>query len=252
MKYSVVITYCCGRKKELNELLDSIYSQTILPNEVLVVTDGVAPELKGLKFDITLIESNKIGRPGPLRNEGIQKSNYDLIFLSDDDDIWHPQKAEFQINAIINDENVGICFTDKLSFTTDGGIQKIKYYKQAKSDSIKIFNLLIRNNLPLSSCLINRSVTTPVFNPSLNVRGWEDYELWLREVQNTKIIKLRCGLLFYRSHSGSIRNGHVFQMLESQKRMLLTAYNLTIIMRVFVKIIYSLRIIKWKLKANEF
>lgn len=252
MNYSVVITYCCGRIKELNQLLDSIYSQTVLPNEVLVVTDGVAPELKGLKFDITLIESNKIGRPGPLRNEGIQKSNYDLIFLSDDDDVWHPQKAELQIKAIRIDGNVGICFTDKLSFMADGYTEKIKYYKQAKSDSIKFFNLIIRNNLPLSSCLINRSVTNPVFNPSFDVRGWEDYELWLREVQNTKIIKVRAELLFYRSHPGSIRNGRVFQMFESQKRMLLTAYDLNIMMRIFVKIIYSLRIIKWKLKANEF
>lgn len=252
MKYSVVITYCCGRKKELNELLDSIYSQTMLPKEVLVVTDGVAPELKGLEYDITLVEGNKIGRPGPLRNKGIQKSNYDLIFLSDDDDIWHPQKAEFQINEIKNNRDIGICFTDKLSFAADFGIKTIKYFKQPKSDSIKFHNLLLRNNLSLSSCLINRSVTTPVFNPSVDVRGWEDYELWLREVQNTKIVKIRCELLFYRSHSGSIRNGHIFQMFESQKKMLLTTYNLSMIMRVFVKIIFSLRIIKWKLKANEF
>lgn len=252
MKYTVVITYCCNRKRELLELLKSIFNQTIPPSEVIVISDGPAAELRDLELNIDLIESTKFGRPGPLRNQGIKKSKNDLIFISDDDDVWHPQKAEFQIKAVRNDINVGICFTEKLLFSNVSDIREIKVFKKVNSKRIRLRHLLIRNNLPLSSCLINRSITNATFSLSEDVRGWADYDLWLREVKNTKIIKVRAQLLFYRSHSGSMRNGNIHGMLDSQRKLLMTNYNLGIIAKLLVVIVYWLRSNKWRYSINEY
>ena len=252
MNYTVVIIYCCNRKRELLELLESVFNQTIPPSEVIVISDGPAVELRDLELNINLIESTKFGRPGPLRNEGIERSKNDLIFISDDDDIWHPQKAEFQIRAVNNDVNVGICFTEKLSFSNVSDVREIKFFKKVNSKRIRLRHLLIRNNLPLSSCLINRSIINATFSLSEEVRGWADYDLWLREVKSTKIIKVRAPLLFYRSHSGSMRNGNIQGMIDSQRKLLMTNYDLGIIEKLLVMIFYWLRRIKWRYSNNEY
>ena len=251
IKYSVVITYCCNRKKELETLLKSIYSQTIPPDEVIIVSDGIAKELYDLKFKTCLVEANKVGRPGPLRNQGIKKSRNQFIFISDDDDIWHPQKAEIQLSTM-DGNNIGFCFTEKLSFKTESELTKTKHYKHFKIKTLNLVSLLIRNNLPLSSCLFNRAIVNPVFNTSEDVRGWADYDLWLREVRSTKIVKIRAELLFYRSHQGSMRNGQILKMIETQKQKLLKEYNLGLASKLFITIVYSLRWIKWKYSNNEF
>ena len=115
IKYSVVISYCCNRKTELISLLDSIQKQTILPDEVIVVSDGNAKELYDLSFDIILIEAEKLKRPAPLRNKGIKASKNQYVFISDDDDVWHPNKAEIQLEKI-KKHNASLCFTEKKIF----------------------------------------------------------------------------------------------------------------------------------------
>lgn len=251
MEYSVIITYCCNRKKELCELLESIFNQTVVPNEVIVVSDGNAKELYNIKFDIILIEANEIGRPGPLRNEGIKLSKHRYVFITDDDDIWHPQKAEFQLISIQN-KNAGACFTEKLSFTNNNYVDNIKRYDYVESNIVKLSHLLIQNNLPLSSCLIDKSLVNFTFSHSEDVRGWADYDLWLRIIKTCKIIKIKSPLLFYRSHSGSMRNGYVLEMIDSQKKRLLTSYGLSFSSKLIVIVVYLFRRIKWKYSSNEY
>lgn len=95
----------------LREQLDSIYGQTLVPDEVIVVddcsTDGTVEILKeysikyGLKF---YINDTNLGYNKNFA-KGISLANGDYICLSDQDDVWKPDKVEKTFNKLVEIEN---------------------------------------------------------------------------------------------------------------------------------------------------
>jgi glycosyltransferase involved in cell wall biosynthesis len=253
LKYSVVISYCCQRKKELQELLNSVRNQTIAPDEIIVVTDGPSPELSDI--DVILIESQKVGQPGPLRNKGIKKAKNNYIFISDDDDIWHPQKAERQLNCL-NRSNSFLCFTMKQDFFQMPYNFDI-FNSRPVFKFISFRNLLVRNSLVLSSCLVrfesSGEKTNFSFNESKDVRGWEDFYTWLchsREKRRIVVVKER--LLFYRIHNGSMRNGKFIEMFENQKKIVSDDFSLNTLEKIIFNVLSDFRIFKWRIASKNY
>ena len=90
----------------LRESLDSILSQTLMPNEVVIVKDGpLTSELEKVleeyvgKYEIIKIvplEKN-VGLGGAL-NEGLKHCSYDLVARMDTDDIAKNDRFEKQIS----------------------------------------------------------------------------------------------------------------------------------------------------------
>ncbi|MDC0065519.1 glycosyltransferase family 2 protein, partial [Verrucomicrobia bacterium] len=114
-KYSVVIVTCCNRIKQLNLLIKSILGQDLKADELIVVSDG---ELgKGVIENpiIKYIERPLIKFPAPHRNYGLSIAKNDKVFISDDDDLWHPKKARLQLSAQKNTQ-AGLVFTKKNNF----------------------------------------------------------------------------------------------------------------------------------------
>ena len=96
-----VIIASYKRPEKLNKLLQSIFSQTFLPSEIIVVDDCsmMDKEYKDVinnfqkKFNNIIYIKNKRNFGAPKsRNIGIMKSSYEWIALTDDDDIWLPKK----------------------------------------------------------------------------------------------------------------------------------------------------------------
>lgn len=95
----------------LREQLDSIYGQTLVPDEVIVVddcsTDGTVEILKeysikyGLKY---FINDTNLGYNKNFA-KGISLTNGDYICLSDQDDVWKPDKVEKTFNKLVEIEN---------------------------------------------------------------------------------------------------------------------------------------------------
>ena len=77
--------------------LDSIFSQTILPDEIIVVndgsTDGLKEKLKPWQEKIKLINQNNQGS-NQARNNGFAQSNGDYIIFVDADLIMQPDMLE--------------------------------------------------------------------------------------------------------------------------------------------------------------
>ena len=79
----------------LRESLDSIFSQTLIPNEVVIVKDGpLTDELENVlveyvgKYDIIkIVPLEKNVGLGAALNEGMKHCSYDLIARMDTDDI---------------------------------------------------------------------------------------------------------------------------------------------------------------------
>ena len=100
MKISVVM--CAFNGAELiSEQIKSILSQTRIPDELVICddgsTDGTWPLLERIQHPICKIKLKRNEKNlGYVQNfaQGIKLAEGDLIFLSDQDDVWHASKIE--------------------------------------------------------------------------------------------------------------------------------------------------------------
>ena len=98
---SVIIT-TYNQSALIEETITSVLAQTRLPDEVIVVDDGstddTAARVKAFGGRVRYIHQQNQGVPGS-RNTGMSQATGDLLVLLDGDDVWHPQKIEFQVEA---------------------------------------------------------------------------------------------------------------------------------------------------------
>ena len=98
MKISVVIpTY--NSEKTINNTLDSVFKQTVLPDEIIVLDDGSTDNtvsiIKSYGTSVSLLQHENQG-VARTRNELCKRSKGDLVAFLDHDDIWHPKYLETQ------------------------------------------------------------------------------------------------------------------------------------------------------------
>jgi glycosyltransferase involved in cell wall biosynthesis len=99
MPYSVVIpAYNAGAT--LRETLDSVWSQTIRPAEIIVVDDGstddTAEIARGFSAPIRLMSQENAG-PGSATTKGFAAVRSAVVATLDSDDLWLPEKMEAQL-----------------------------------------------------------------------------------------------------------------------------------------------------------
>lgn len=106
----------------LQEQLDSIAGQSRLPDELVVCDDGstdVTLEIledfqKGASFPVKIYRNET--NLGPIKNfeKAIMLCSGDIIALSDQDDVWMPQKLEKFKKALKDHPNAGYVFSNAL------------------------------------------------------------------------------------------------------------------------------------------
>ena len=98
-KISVIIpTY--NSSNFIQKTLESLASQTVLPEEIIIVDDGSEDNTveiinKWAQYKKSLnikLKQNHHKGPGETRNIGIQLSKGDWISFLDSDDTWEPKK----------------------------------------------------------------------------------------------------------------------------------------------------------------
>lgn len=114
MKISIVLTTYNGERFIL-EQLNSIFKQTIRPDEVLIIDD--CSDDNTYTIIEKYIEKNNLNNWCLLKNEknlgwkknfmkGIEKARGELIFLCDQDDIWELNKIETQVQIMLNNKDI--------------------------------------------------------------------------------------------------------------------------------------------------
>jgi glycosyltransferase involved in cell wall biosynthesis len=107
-------------ERHLSEQLSSIAEQTLLPDELVVCDDGstdgtlaIVSDFKSeAPFPVRVFSND--GRLGFTKNfeKAIALSKGDLIFLADQDDVWHPEKLSSQLAIFASSPAVAAVFTD--------------------------------------------------------------------------------------------------------------------------------------------
>ena len=86
------------REELLAQTLESIVNQSEPPAEIIVVDDGSRrpPESVCRRFGAQLLSIPHTGKPGAVRNRGVEAAVSQWIAFADSDDLWLPEKLKTQ------------------------------------------------------------------------------------------------------------------------------------------------------------
>jgi glycosyltransferase involved in cell wall biosynthesis len=213
----------------LDAQLRSIFDQTRLPNEIVISDDGSTDETlsiarsfraeakkKGIRF--TLL--NHKGRSAVAANftHAVAKTTSDLVALSDQDDLWLPQKLETLTRIFESDPSVMMVHSDA-ELVDDSGkplgmtvLESLRITGGEKHHLVTGHGItaLVRRNLVTGSTamirrdLVSRAGTIP--------SGWLHDEWWALVAATTDGLVLNPQVLgLYRQHDdnqvGATRSG---------------------------------------------
>ena len=116
MKYNVIIPSSGRNIQLIKRSIKSALNQTVLPYKIYLVDDSEKQWINYedlQEYDINLLKSGGCKLGGAARNVGIYQSvkelnDNDFIFFLDDDDEWHPERIEKQIDTIKNNSIIDV------------------------------------------------------------------------------------------------------------------------------------------------
>ena len=165
----------------IRRVLDSVYSQTRLPDEVIVVDDGSKDDtcniIKSHYPDVVLLSQENQG-VSSARNKGIETAKFDWIALLDSDDAWQPEKIEYQMKSLENQSEFLFCHTNEIWIRNGVHVNPLK--KHAKRGGDIFLHCLPLCVISPSSVIMNRTILDSVGLFDTNLPVCEDYDLWLR------------------------------------------------------------------------
>lgn len=115
MKISIVMTVYNG-ERYLIEQIDSFFNQSYLPDEIIISDDCSYDNTMNLlekykenkSIDIKIYKNEKnLGFTKNFEN-AISKSTGDILFLSDQDDVWYKHKIETIVDRFKNNPNINL------------------------------------------------------------------------------------------------------------------------------------------------
>lgn len=187
MKFSVLMSlYHKERPDYLRQSLDSVFNQTLKPDEVVMVEDGpLTPELYSIldEYESVHPELKRIplsvnGGLGKALNEGLKHCSHDLVARMDTDDVCFPERFWKQIHFMETHPDIGIISSWLDEFEDD--ITVIKSIKKAPATHKDIAEY-IKSRSPL-----NHPAVMFRKEAVMNAGGYkhfplfEDYYLWAR------------------------------------------------------------------------
>jgi glycosyltransferase involved in cell wall biosynthesis len=187
------------------ETLDSIFSQTMTDYEVIVVNDGspddtatlLAPLIEAER--ISYVEQTNHGQ-SRARNVGIERARGKYIALLDDDDLWPPDKLEWQSKYLDEHADVGLVAGTLQTIDERGS----PGWKGTFWPSITFESLFLENPfLTPGQTLIRADLLKRLGGMNSAIWGADDWDLWFRIAKVARIVMLDHLALYYRLHAGN-------------------------------------------------
>ena len=116
-KFSVLMSVYIKEKPEyLDKALESVFTQTLMPDDVVLVEDGpVTEELEEVigKYSkkykqLNVVRYEKNRGLGIALHDGLLECKHNIVFRMDTDDICLPNRFEKQMEVFINDKDIDI------------------------------------------------------------------------------------------------------------------------------------------------
>ena len=204
MDFSVLLSvYYKESSLFLVKSLDSIFSQSLPPSEVVLVKDGPLTETLNKCIDsylhkyptlkvVSLPTNQGLGKA---LNEGLKHCSHNLIARMDTDDIAKPNRFEKQIKIFQDNPDIDVCssWIEEFEDTSDNilAIKKLPEFHQEISKYAK------------HRCPINHPAVMYKKEAVLKAGGYsgfpEDYCLWIKMLMNgAQFYNIQESLLYFR------------------------------------------------------
>ena len=191
-KISVIIP-TKDRAEMLPYSVASIWSQTVLPQEIIIINDASTvdyePVIEKLQKNLPLpIVYKRIEQslgPSNTRNTGVNLAKGDILMFLDDDDTWLPHKIANQLQIFEQNPKVGLVYSARQAVDEAGNL----LFQIAPKFAGNIYReMLQKNHVGItSSVAVKRELFLQAGGFDVEIPVREDYELWLRLSQITAI-----------------------------------------------------------------
>lgn len=227
MKISVALAYYDGAEY-IEEQLTSILAQLGTEDELILSVDRAFDGSMDLlaaweEKDKRIFLTNGPAK-GVVKNfeHAIKMCSGDLIFLSDQDDVWLPHKVE-KVKAAFYDNEVQAVLHDARIVDENKKELEPSFFKLRHSDTGFLKNLW--RNSYVGCCMAFRKELVPEILPIPESIYMHDYWIGAVAEQVGKVELIREPLILYRRHSSNVtemQHGSFFFMLEKRWNMLMT------------------------------
>lgn len=205
--FSVLLSlYIKEQPSHLIQCVDSLFSQTLLPTEIILVKDGpLTVELDAIVSDyaarypilkvIPLPQNQGLGKA---LNEGLKHCSYDLVARMDTDDIAKSYRFEKQVTVFEQHPEVDVCSAWIDEFEKDTKhISSIRKLPQRHEDILQYAKSRNPINHPV---VMFRKSAVIAAGGYQHFPLFEDYFLWVRMLKNgAKFYNIQESLLYFRT-----------------------------------------------------
>ena len=224
-----VIIPVYNREQTIKRAVDSVLSQTIQPEEIIVVddcsSDSTKEILAGYGDSITSIFMPENSGVSRTRNRGIEQARTEWVAFLDSDDCWEDKKIENQIGYLRKYPFYQIMQTDEKWIRNGKRVNPCKHHKKPEG---WIWELSLERCLVSpSGVLMKRTLFEQygMFDEEMTV--CEDYDLWLKISRHHPVgLDPVLTVLKYGGHRDQLsmncsamdmfRTGSLYRMLQSE------------------------------------
>ncbi len=184
-----------NRAERLESALQSVFAQTYDPIETVVVDGGSTDRTPDIvaryrdKYSEDRLAYVRNEEPQGLpaaRNLGARRTNADFLAFLDDDDRWHPEKIERQVEHITcSDREIAMSYTGRVS-RTESGEHVHTARPSVGGDAFR--RLLVRNDIGSPSrVMVTADAFESVGGFDEDLRHQEDWDFYLRTARRHEI-----------------------------------------------------------------
>ena len=205
MKISIAMATYNGAQN-IDAQLQSFITQSHLPDELVVSDDDskdstvakIEAFAEDAPFPVIIIRNKKnLGYAGNF-NVALEKTTGDIVFLSDQDDVWYPNKIAHMLGQAKQNPDYLIYMND--AELTDGNLNsaRLTKYGQIKSSGLPDESFVMGCCCAIRRELLDFSLPIP--------SGLKAHDNWLVEIADGLSAKLIVPevLQYYRRHGGNV------------------------------------------------
>ena len=217
--------------KYIEEQIKSILIQIELGDEIVVVDDAsedntvaIARNLEDPRIKIFQNDRN-VGVIGSFERS-MRLAQGDIIFLSDQDDVWLPNKVSKIMQAFWEDSAVTLCLSDAMIVDAGGEVKKNTYFEQRGAFKHGVVANVIKNkflgcSIAFKKSLIMRILPFPSEIPA--------HDMWIGLINEIygKSTFINEPLFQYRRHSENVSSMVHENLLRMLRWRIILIYQLT-------------------------
>ena len=221
-QFSVLISiYKKENPQWLREALDSVFAQTLQPNEIVLVEDGpLTPELYEVideyqsKYPIfNIVKNEKNLGLGLALRKGVEASKTEFLMRMDTDDIMPPYRFEHQMKKIEEGYDVVSCWSQLFMGLFDNVIS-VKTRPENHEDIVKLAHK--RSPICHAGTLFRKSALLKAGNYQ-HCKLYEDYHLVVRLIMSgAKFYNMQEVLYYVRTTPEQMNRRSGFDYLKTE------------------------------------